>query len=271
MKNFRLQIFDFRFVVAALCAAALTAGAAPTRFDSILIGTNSFSVDTNGVLLINGAALGTGGGGGGTSVTNPPVNLIESTNITIVSNNVAGVVSYTISAAGSGLSSATVQSWISSSEADLTNRVMAMEAVLAAGTNLWSGSITNIVALSTNVIVGVTNSIAYVDASGMGGGGGGVVINTNVVIVSGAGLTAVNGTYAYVANESGIFTPGDTFPAYTNGSIYSVALIPASPPFWQIQIPGVQDVYMTTDSPTNTYTSGTGGTDPAPVVTFGSY
>ena len=59
---------------------------------------------------------------------------------------------------------------------DLSNRVQALEGALAEGSNLWSAAITNVVTLDTNLVIGVTNNIAYVSVSGGGGG------NTNAFL-----------------------------------------------------------------------------------------
>ena len=153
---------------------------------------------------------------------------------------------------------------------DLTNRVLSIEASLAAGTNLWSGAVTNLVALSTNLVIGITNSIAYVNASGMGGGGGGG-INTNMVIVSGAGQTEVNGTYLW----DGANTHGDGVGCFTNTVAPIFIYYRAAWRQWDISDCATYDAYTSdtligsgwsNDSPQH----GTGGTA-YPTTAYGSY
>ena len=156
---------------------------------------------------------------------------------------------------------------------DLTNRVLAIEAALAAGTNLWNSALTNLVALSTNVIIGVTNSIVYVNASGMGGGGGGGGggVNTNMVIVSGAGQTEVNGTYLW----DGANTHGDGVGCFTNTVAPIFIYFRAAWSQWDISDCATYDAYTSdtligsgwsNDSPQH----GTGGTA-YPTTAYGSY
>lgn len=54
------------------------------------------------------------------------------------------------------------------SQVDLSNRVQVLETLIGSSSNLWNGVITNIVAQSTNLLIGITNHIAYVNYSAAG-------------------------------------------------------------------------------------------------------
>ena len=77
MNYFRLKIYECRFAVLAILLCGLTAGAAPTRFDGIIIGTNLFSATINGGMLFNGQAFVTGGSGaGGASMPKQTISIV---------------------------------------------------------------------------------------------------------------------------------------------------------------------------------------------------
>ena len=107
MKNFRLKIYDCRFVVAALCVALLSASAQNNllNVNGLRIGTNTLTITTNGVLQVNSSPYGSSNAPFDTLIwTNASSSYVVgysyTTNVTYTTNTVYLYDRVTVSGAG---------------------------------------------------------------------------------------------------------------------------------------------------------------------------